>query len=108
MNLGELIAELERMPQDLVVDGFSNPHSYRGFYDDLAFEPASGVTIGAMLRDCRSALGATFQGHKGGDYEMGEYTICWLAEHGSYGDPIYPVWLRLIVREAELKQEAGR
>lgn len=86
MTLGELIAALEAHDREKVAArGFTNPHSWRGNYSELAFEPARNVTVGDMLRDARSALGATYQGWKGGDFEMGEYTDCWLASEG-YGD----------------------
>jgi hypothetical protein len=100
MNLGELIQALEAANPDLVVPhGFGNPHSYRGFYDDLAFEPRENVTVAAMLADARSALGATFHGWKGGEYTMAEYTDCWLAVAGCTGEGIGPVLLRYMLGE---------
>ncbi len=107
MTLDELIAELEKLPPDLVVDGFNHAHSYRGYYDQLAFEPACGVTIKSMLDECRYAEGRTFTGYKGGEFLMDGLTDCWLAEWGKLGHPIYPVWLRLIVREAQIKEESS-
>lgn len=89
VTLGELIRYLELLPPDQPVDvGFGRPHSYRGYYEDLAFEPVANTTIGNMLAAARSALGATFEGYKGGDYVMGERTDCWLAEYGDTGVPI--------------------
>lgn len=87
MTLGKLIKWLEEQPQDAVIrHGFNNPHSFRGYYDELAFEPAENVTISSMLADARYALGRTFEGYKGGDYEMDEYTDCWISQWGtSYG-----------------------
>jgi hypothetical protein len=87
MMLGELIKALEAEdPRKVLPDGFSNPHSWRGDYMDLAFEPAKDVTVDQMLTDARFALGACFQGYKGGDYTMGEYTDCWLCEYGTSAD----------------------
>lgn len=95
MTLGDLIAFLEAVPPETVVPlGFHCPHSYRGYYCDLAFEPAKNVTVGAMLADARSALGATFEGYKGGDYEMSADTDVWLANYGDCGESIGPVLLR--------------
>lgn len=84
MNLGELIAVLEAVPNQngLVPWGFGDPDSYRGYYEDVAFEPADNVTIASMLASARSALGATFQGYKGGDYLMTEHTDCWISTYG--------------------------
>lgn len=55
LNLGELIEELERHDPNLRLPlGFTEPHSYRGYYDQLAFQPAADVTIGEMLADART------------------------------------------------------
>lgn len=84
MILKDLIAALEVHPREQRVPvGFHRPHSYRGFYYDLAFEPLADTTVGAMLDCARSALGATYEGWKGGEYTMGEYTSCWVAEEGN-------------------------
>jgi hypothetical protein len=83
VTLAELIARLEAAnPQQVVTRGFDSPHSYRGDYMDLAFEPATDITVGDMLDAARSALGETFTGYKGGDFTMDGYTDCWLAEYG--------------------------
>jgi len=75
-SLGELITRLreEPDPSRRLSMGFRNPHSYRGFYEQLAFEVAENVTVGEMLTIAEPALGATYQGWKGGDYTMRDYT----------------------------------
>lgn len=84
MNLRDLINQLQSIEPDIVFPlGFCNPHSYRGFYDQLAFEPTKNVTVAEMLKDALSALGTTYEGYKGGEYRMGGSTIVWLAEYGS-------------------------
>lgn len=89
MTLGELITELESMDPDLICDdGFGDAHSYRGVYRELAFEPQIGVTVAEMLETARGALGATFQGYKGGDYTMGAHTLVHLAGYGGAGEPM--------------------
>lgn len=98
MTLGNLIAYLEKEdPTKVVPLGFHRPHSYRGYYDQLAFEPMENVTVGQMLADASSALGRTYQGYKGGSYRMGEYTDVWLSEYGSCGEMIGPVLLGYMV-----------
>ena len=99
MMLEDLITALEAADPNLVLpDGFTNPHSYRGDYMDLAFEPAANVTVAAMLADARSALGTTYQGWKGGDFEMRGDTWCWLSMEGdASGDSIGPLLLRLML-----------
>ena len=86
MRLGELIERLEAAPdQGAVVRwGFGMPHSSRGDYSELAFDPAENVTVASMLAHAKSALGSTFEGWKGGDFKMGEYTPCWIEKRGHW------------------------
>ena len=94
MYLEELIEALEAAdPEQTVPVGFGNPHSYRGDYSDLAFQPAANVTVASMLSAAREALGSTYHGYKGGAYTMHEYSRVWLAWYGETGESIGPVLL---------------
>lgn len=87
--LGQLIERLKKEdPAKVVRHGFHNPHSYRGYYEDVAFEPAPNARVVDMLDSATSALGATFQGWKGGDFTMDEHTLVWLAFEGACGESI--------------------
>jgi hypothetical protein len=87
MTLRDLIARLEAEDQDLLCPrGFRNPHSYRGHYRELSFDPWPNVTVAEMLAAARSADGATYQGWKGGDYTMGLDTPCHFAPKGDCDD----------------------
>lgn len=99
MSLGELIEILEAEdPNKVVPFGFGDPHSYRGYYDELGFEPKRNVTVASMLADCRRSLGATFTGYKGGEYTMSTYTQCWLARWGDTSDDtLGPALLRCLL-----------
>jgi hypothetical protein len=99
MNLGMLIKYLEREdPKQSVSLGFDNPHSYRGYYDQLAFELCKDATVGDMLKLAKESVGKTFTGWKGGEYEMDEFTTVWLAEYGcGGGEVIGPVLLGLML-----------
>lgn len=100
MTLRELIVFLEKRPKDLKVPlGFDQPHSYRGIYADLAFKPTRNTTAGAMLNAAKGALGQTYTGWKGGEYEMGEWVECHLADHGSTGEEIGETLLTFMVGE---------
>lgn len=103
MNLGEIIEKLEkRDPKLIVPNGFSHPHSYRGYYWDLAFEPDRNTTVGEMLEAARSAVGTTYQGWKGGDFTMDVYSDCWLSMEGECsGDSLSAMLLDYILDEAE-------
>lgn len=97
LTLKELIAYLEQYsPETMPKQGFGNPHSYRGYYHCLAFEPMEGVTVAQMLEDAKNAIGSTYEGYKGGDYEMDGNTSVYIAHYGSTGIPINHFLLRLM------------
>jgi len=103
MSLGELIDWLEKQDQDLIVkDGFSTPHSDRGFYEELAFSPEDEAKISDMLKYAKSAVGETFQGWKGGDFQMDEITSVYIGEYGKCGEEItkthFKYWLLVGIR----------
>ena len=87
MYLGELIEYLENKDKSIVaLKGFGEAGSFRGYYEQIAFEPKDNVTVGEMLVEAQKALGATFHGYKGGEFEMYEYTDVWIAEYGTCHD----------------------
>ena len=90
LTLGMFVSVLEsaavyhvRTDQD---GGIDKPHSYRGYYSDLAFEPTPEPTPAAtVLPMVRHALGNIYYGYKGGEYPMGSETPLWLAHYGDCG-----------------------
>lgn len=109
MTLDELIAALEKVdPATEVENGFENPHSYRGYYDELAFEPAENVTVAHMLQQARSARGATYTGWKGGEFTMDGDTPVWLADEGcTTEEPFTKAELTLMLRAPAERQTSG-
>lgn len=96
MILKELIEWLEeRDPNQVVLDGFGCPHSDRGNYEDLAFDPVKRTTYGEMLSNASRALGCTFGGWKGGEFKMDEYSKCRIGHVGECGEDITSAHLRL-------------
>jgi hypothetical protein len=86
MTLGKLIDRLAAMPPDAQVCKLSCPHSYRGYYTDLAFEPTTDhMTVADALVTCRAAMGEVLIGYKGGEFQMGRNTPVWIAEYGHCG-----------------------
>jgi len=84
MYLGDLIKYLEDKDENIVVSiGLGEADSYRGYYEDLAFEPKANVAVKDMLEEARNALGKTFRGYKGGEFEMTEDTRVWISEYGT-------------------------
>ncbi|MFJ2206016.1 hypothetical protein [Streptomyces microflavus] len=86
MTLDELLTALGHADQALILpNGFDNPHSYRGYYDELAFEPTENITVADMAAAAWAAMDETFEGYKGGQYTMTGDTDCWLSYEGSAG-----------------------
>jgi hypothetical protein len=71
----------------------SQPHSYRGYYSDLAFEPITIDTLhdAVTAKDLHdllttTALGKSFTGYKGGEFVMDKDTPLWRSEYGDASD----------------------
>lgn len=100
LTLGKLIKSLGAADAGMPVafrDGGSptEPHSYRGYYSDMAIEnTAEPISAGNFLLVCQAALGQTFEGYKGGDYVMGEDTPLWMAAYGCCGEAITDVEIK--------------
>ena len=100
MFLMDLIKYLDTKDSNKIIPlGFNNPHSYRGYYEELAFEPAENVSIGEMLKCATDALGQTYTGYKGGEFTMCEYTEVYLANWGETGESIGVILLDFMTKE---------
>ena len=106
MVLCELISYLEKEdPNKIVAKGFDFPHSYRGSYQELAFEPVDNVKAGDMLECAQKAVGNTYRGYKGGDYKMQGYTTVHIANHGECGEEIGNILLGYMMGKFDKKKE---
>jgi hypothetical protein len=97
MNLTTLIKKLEALPKNKIIQhGFGAPYSYRGIYEEVAFEPRNNTTVGEMLTYAEEAKGSTYQGWKGGSFTMDGLSSCNIAIEGecSDGDAISPTLMR--------------
>ena len=84
MTLGAVIERLKTLKPETQI-ALSEPHSNRGYYSDLALEPGTNQDAKALLADCEGALDKTFQGYKGGDFEMHCDVPVWVAFYGNCG-----------------------
>lgn len=93
LTLGEFISELEKHPPETPIINIGEPHSYRGYYSDLAFEKREGVrSVGELLEELKNeCLNHTFEGYKGGDFIMNEDAPLWIADYGSTGDKMIEI-----------------
>lgn len=91
MGLAALIKYLEELPKETVLSfGIGNPHSYRGYYEDLCVEIDDSRTENpeSWLKVLRSVHGEVLQGYKGGDFVMEDYSDVYLGEYGSSGGTV--------------------
>ena len=96
MTLNDYITRLEQADPTLTVPiGLGDPHSWRGDYAEMAFEPVRDTTVGEMLAAARSALGATYQGYKGGEYLMTGDTTIHVDSYGCWTDGS-AIWTMLL------------
>lgn len=102
MTLGNLIDELHKVEDKslpVILNYFgeevlpSDPHSYRGYYEDLSFglfgPTVNKNTVQIFLDELEECVGYTFEGWKGGEFRMGHDTLVWFSEEGSCSG-IYP------------------
>ena len=91
VTLGELVARLEAAdPKKLVEFDDGKPWkypgeygSYRGYYRFIAVEHSNEpCTVADFLKRTKEAIGATFEGYKGGVYLMTKHTPVWVSEYG--------------------------
>lgn len=91
LDLGQLIAELEKRPQDeraLFDFGNCTPGelmSFRGDYHDLAIGfaiDAVAPTVAELVKQLCSAIGCEFTGYKGGEFKMHEHSTLWVSNRG--------------------------
>ncbi len=108
MRLEEYIQTLKGFDPNLKLEkGLSNPHSWRGSYDQLSFEIVDNITIGEMLKVAEGCIGKIFYGWKGGEYLMDQYSqINVEVESGkcSSGATLFSWFLELLIKDAEANQ----
>lgn len=100
MPLKKIIDRLAKEdPTRIVPLGWDDAFSYRGDYSELGFHRAENVAIGVMLTVAKCALGKTFTGYKGGEYEMYEHTTCHLVNGCSEtsDDEVGPLFLEALL-----------
>jgi hypothetical protein len=92
-SLGMLILKLQGMRADLpvyvdingdAVGSMTCPHSYRGFYRWLAFEPCpAGPTVKDVLQEATSVLNEQLEGYKGGLFLMHQHVKVFVSHYGA-------------------------
>ena len=111
MTLGELIKFLKTRDSDEIMSpGVHCPHSYRGYYSELALEPTTSISVGQLLSELESVLNTELTGYKGGEYKMHEYVDVYIAGYGRCGFQINNTILAVMLRDdakVALQKEMG-
>jgi len=92
MTLIDLKEYFEKFPEKIKFDyGVSEPFSWRGRYDEVAFEILDqGMTREQILHNIKFAYIGEFSGYKGGKYEYDDFTeIHFEVDTSSYTDGGY-------------------
>ena len=90
LTLGGIIEKLEPHKDSGLTVPLCGPDSYRGYYSDLAFDRGE-TPIAEFVGLCKSAVGTTFEGYKGGYFIMSEDTPLWVAGYGDWGPALMDV-----------------
>lgn len=99
LTLGELLELLEKQDESReLIFGFKEPHSYRGYYECIAFEPTVGfMHVKTIKRMIEKVIGETFTGYKGGDFHMTCSTPVFLSFYGDCGIPLTKSFIKGIL-----------
>lgn len=90
ITLGGLIDVLEKNKDCKI--SINEPHSYRGYYSDLAFQKCDLYPVSELLSEIyNNVLDKDFEGYKGGEYTMTKDVPLWVANWGSCGDAIIAI-----------------
>ena len=90
ITCGKLLEILYELDEKRLVKGFSEPHSYRGIYRDISFEPSDETrTVKELISLIENnVIDRNFIGYRGGTYKMSHDTSIWIAyegtSHGGY------------------------
>lgn len=105
MYLGEFQEYIKSLPKKTVFDySISDPMSFRGYYDEVAFEIEEGsMTREECLKKIKKALTDTFTGYKGGEYTYNEYTPIHFCNYGHIYDGEYTGgWIAKIENKSDV------
>ena len=92
MTISDLLGRLSELQPDLLIEGLGEPHSYRGYYSDLALARlGKSISVAALEETVGEVLGAELIGYKGGEFLMDEGTPVWVASYGSCGNKLIAI-----------------
>ena len=100
--LGELLDGLRQADPEAEIN-LTDPHSYRGYYHDLALEPTTEpVKVWQLINQLSDVINTELTGYKGGEFLMSADTPVWVAHYGCTGSALVgfnPTTLTIITKE---------
>jgi hypothetical protein len=107
MDLKELQDYFKGFDENHAFDfGLSQPFSWRGSYDEVAFEVIDNPhTREEILSNIQMAYDKTYTGYKGGEFEYYDYTpVHFERDSSAYTDGGYArEWIQKIVQEPQFE-----
>ena len=102
--LGELLDGLRQAdPEGLVY--LTDPHSYRGYYSDLALEPTTTpIKVNQLIDQLEAVIDTELTGYKGGKFLMSADTPVWVSPYGTTGSALVgfnPTTITITTKEIE-------
>lgn len=102
--LGELLDGLRQADPEALI-GLHNPHSYRGYYSDLALEPTEApIKVWQLINQLSDVIDTELTGYKGGEFLMSADTPVWVAHYGTTGPALVgfdPTTLSIMIKETD-------
>lgn len=100
--LGELLDGLRQAdPEGWVY--LTSPHSYRGYYSDLALEPTTTpIKVWELINQLSDVIDTELTGYKGGEFLMSADTPVWVSHYGTTGSALVgfnPTTLSFLTKE---------
>ncbi len=98
MDYLQICQWFEEHEVDEVIITIHSPHSYRGYYDQIAYEYIcnSSSNVSSFLQDIKDGLDDFYEGYKGGSFFMDDETDIHLAFYGNTGVPVTEELLQYI------------
>lgn len=87
--LGDFLSQLRDADPEATIP-LANPHSYRGYYSDLALEPTPGapIKVWQLINQLSDVIDTELTGYKGGEFLMSADTPLWVAHYGCTGQAL--------------------
>lgn len=100
--LGDLIDGLREADPEALI-GLHNPHSYRGYYSDLALEPTKApIKVCQLMTQLNEVIDTELTGYTGGEFLMSADTPVWVSHYGTTGEALIgfnPTTLTIITKD---------